>query len=87
MITKCFQEVTRKGIVQACFKPAVGLREDDGGGPYPVCAYHAREPMIPLHILFAAGWVHGHDMSCGRSCQEYQGLGEPCDNPFMGGEG
>ena len=51
---KCCEEVTRRGEVQPCEKTAVAVREDEEGSPYPVCAYHARGPMVPL----AALWRH-----------------------------
>lgn len=49
----CHEEVTRKGILQPCGKPAVAVR-DDPEGPYPVCARHARAPMVPIATVSEA---------------------------------
>lgn len=46
---QCHEEVTRRGEVEPCEKTAVALRVDpQEGEPYPVCARHARAPMVPL---------------------------------------
>lgn len=46
---QCHEEVTRKGEIEPCDKPAVGLRIDpQESEPYPVCARHARAEMVPL---------------------------------------
>ena len=45
----CHEEVTRGGELESCDKTAVALRIDpQEGEPYPVCARHARAPMVPL---------------------------------------
>jgi len=47
--TECHEEVTRRGELQPCDRPAVAMRLDfDGGDPYPVCAGHTRSPMVTL---------------------------------------
>jgi hypothetical protein len=49
---RCHEDVTRKGQSQPCEKTAVAVRIDaQDGGPYPVCAYHARGQMVPLTEL------------------------------------
>jgi hypothetical protein len=51
----CHEDVTRKGQSQPCEKTAVAVRIDpEDGGPYPVCAYHARGQMVPLADLRAS---------------------------------
>ena len=46
---ECHEEVTRKGELQPCSKPAVALRDSrETDTYYPVCAYHARGFCIPL---------------------------------------
>jgi hypothetical protein len=46
---ECHEGVTRKGEFEPCDKPAVAVRIDpQEGGPYPVCAYHARADMVLL---------------------------------------
>ncbi len=47
---RCAEEVSRAGIAQPCDRPVAAAR-DVGDGPYPVCAYHARAPMVPLARL------------------------------------
>jgi hypothetical protein len=51
----CHEGVTRGGEFQPCDKPAVAMRIDvtEDGRPYPVCAKHARRPMVPLADLIA----------------------------------
>lgn len=52
---ECHEEVSRGGEAQPCDKWAVAVRIDpNGGGPYPVCAYHSRADMVPLSRLVAA---------------------------------
>ena len=47
--TECHEEVSRKGELQPCGKPAVALRDwAEGDTYYPVCATHARGFCIPL---------------------------------------
>lgn len=48
---ECHEEVTRKGELQPCDKPAVAVRRDAGGEPYPVCVYHCHGGMVPLWQL------------------------------------
>jgi hypothetical protein len=51
----CAEGVTRRGEYQPCEKPSVGLRRDpQEGGPYPVCAFHARSPMVTLPEIVRA---------------------------------
>ena len=51
----CHEGVTRKGIFLPCDKTAVAVRiDEEDGGPYPVCAYHARGAMVSLPDLLAA---------------------------------
>ena len=46
---ECHEEVTRRGKLETCEKVAVALRIDpQESEPYPVCARHARAPMVPL---------------------------------------
>ena len=46
---QCHEEVTHRGEVEPCEETAVALRVDpQEGEPYPVCARHARAPMVPL---------------------------------------
>jgi hypothetical protein len=46
---ECHEEVGRGVEVEPCEKPAVALRIDpQESEPYPVCARHARAPMVPL---------------------------------------
>lgn len=52
---ECCEEVTRRGELQPCDKPAVAVRidpENDERG-YPVCGYHSRPRMVPLRELLA----------------------------------
>lgn len=45
----CHEEVTRKGLLEPCEKPAVAMRIDPNEGiPYPVCIKHTRAEMVPL---------------------------------------
>jgi hypothetical protein len=54
----CHEDVTRKGMSVPCDKTAVAVRVDEeDGGPYPVCAYHARGEMVSLPDLLAAVWM------------------------------
>lgn len=47
--SECHEGVTRRGTFEPCDKPAVAFRVDpEEGAPYPVCAFHAREQMVPL---------------------------------------
>lgn len=47
----CHEEVTRKGMLEPCDKPAVAVR-DDPEGPYPVCGHHTRATgLVPLSEL------------------------------------
>lgn len=48
---ECHEEVGRGGEVQPCDKPAVAVRRDAEGEPYPVCASHSRGDMVPLWQL------------------------------------
>ena len=49
---ECTEEVTRRGISEPCEKTAVAIREDANyGSYYPVCARHARAPMVPLAAI------------------------------------
>lgn len=50
----CHEEVTRRGHRQPCEKPATAVRYDGQDGAYPVCAFHSREPMVPLTAMRAA---------------------------------
>ena len=53
---ECHEEVSRGGELQPCEKTAVALRIDPTeGGPYPVCAYHARAEMVPLSDVVQVG--------------------------------
>jgi hypothetical protein len=48
-MSECHEEVTRKGVLEPCGKPAVARRIDPSEGtPYPVCVKHARDDMVPL---------------------------------------
>lgn len=56
---RCHEDVSRKGLSQPCDKTAVAVRIDErDGGYYPVCAYHARGPMVSLPDLLAASQRH-----------------------------
>ncbi len=50
LFNKCHEDVSRKGLSQPCFKPAVAVRVDpeESSDAYPVCAYHARGRMVLL---------------------------------------
>lgn len=48
----CQEGVTRRGYFDSCDAMAVAVRFDNReGGLYPVCARHARRPMVPLSEL------------------------------------
>lgn len=52
---ECHEEVTRRGESEPCDRTAVALRYDPTfGGPYPVCARHARGHMVLLADVVAA---------------------------------
>lgn len=49
---ECHEEVVRRGDLEPCDKPAVAVRIDpQEGEPYPVCARHARAPMVTLEDI------------------------------------
>lgn len=55
MTGECHEEVTRKGELEPCEKPAVAMRIDPNEGtPYPVCVKHTRADMVSLQGLRAA---------------------------------
>lgn len=44
----CYAEVARNGMVEPCEKPAVAMKWDDAGYPYPVCKHHAHGDMVTI---------------------------------------
>lgn len=48
----CHESVSRKGQVQPCDRPAIGMRVDPDTSAtpsvYPVCVGHARHSMVPI---------------------------------------
>jgi hypothetical protein len=47
---ECHEEVSRKGWLVPCDKPAVAIRIHEGSG-YPVCKYHTRGNMLTLREM------------------------------------
>lgn len=51
----CFEEVSRKGECQPCYRVAVAVREGEPGDFYPVCVYHTRKDgVVSLAALIRA---------------------------------
>ena len=54
---ECTEGVARGDEFEPCDKPAVAVRIDVEHGTYPVCARHARAPMVSLAAVISAAKV------------------------------